>query len=103
MYAFAKNPSNWTESAMCVQDLVQPNLNIALKIPEEAAVTFQKCCETFAKLMRENRLDVACAVLSPIVKPIIPTLVVVPPIVEGVVSVAYARIPEADLVDSGEY
>lgn len=41
---------DWTDCAMCVQDLVRPYVNITAEIPPQAAENFQKMCRLFSKI-----------------------------------------------------
>lgn len=42
---------NWNKHTMCVQDLIDPDVNVTAGIPKNVAHNFQEMCEIFSKKM----------------------------------------------------
>lgn len=49
-----KNPQNWDHCAMCVQDLLNPDINVASNVYMDEIESFQLCCHSFADIFRQK-------------------------------------------------
>lgn len=44
-----KNPENWKNCTMYVQDLIRPGINVTAEVPKKEVDNFQQLCQMFAK------------------------------------------------------